>query len=540
MKKEIKKSFWVKIMAFFLVLLGTAFLGKNTKTLADSTLDPTDPISVSGGKISGTYSKDQSIAEYKGIPYAKPPVGNLRWQAPQDVSSWQGVKKTTQFGKNPMQAKMYMKAYPLVSREFQANPKYGMSENCLSLNVWANKNKAQKKPVIVYIYGGGFDHGGTSAPAYDGENLAKKGAVVVSMNYRTGILGFLAHPKLTKEAKDHTSGNYGLLDQIKALQWVKANIGQFGGNAKNVTIMGQSAGAWSVNDLIASPKARGLFSKAISLSANYYSLKSPTLKSQEKKGQKAFVGKSLKQMRKISAKKLLKMKYNQAPNSVPNIDRKVLLGNYLDQVKKKKAADITLMSGYTGDESVGEMVTEMSGNGLAGDINVSKKSYIKQVKGKTGRYAKAFLKMYPASNKNNKKIAEKLNADDLLFKQNHLAQIRNRNYRSKTYNYLFSHITPGPHAKKFGAFHASDQPYFFDNFIGWRKNYWQGGDFNLGNTMSKYLVNFAKFGNPNSNSLPQWNANNGTDKYMNLNSISKQNQLSKNKVQLFQKLYNFH
>lgn len=290
--------------------------------------------------------------------------------------------------------------------------------------------------------------------------------------------------------------------------------------------MGQSAGAESINDLMISPKAKGLFNKAAVLSINYYQRKLPSLAQKEAEGSKAFAGKSLSQMRQLPAQDVLNAKYKGRPN----IDGKVVPGNYIDEVKKGNSMDIPVLAGYTQDDIEGELLST---------DNLTKASYEKQVREKTGSYAEQFLKLYPATDSNVTKVANKLNVDDLLVKQNELARIRNKNYRSRTYNYLFSHVMPGPESDKWGAFHTSDVPYFLNNFSDLRKDYWTNKDFYLGQTMSRYLVNFAYTGQPNSFGVPAWPANRGNYEYMDLDSHSKMTRLSPAKIKLFQQLHNY-
>ncbi|HRH60881.1 MAG TPA: carboxylesterase family protein, partial [Chitinophagaceae bacterium] len=218
-------------------------------------------VKTNAGLISGIINDDATVRIYKGIPFAAPPVGELRWKAPQPLQSWSGVKKCDAFSASPMQNKPT--PFMMYTPEFLI-PEQPISEDCLYLNVWtAAKSSKEKRPVIVWIYGGGFVSGGSACAIYDGENLAKKGVVFVSINYRVGVFGFLAHPELTKESNGKGSGNFAFLDQIAALQWVKKNIEAFGGDPNRVTIAGQSAGSFSVNALMASPVAKGLFQRAI-------------------------------------------------------------------------------------------------------------------------------------------------------------------------------------------------------------------------------------------------------------------------------------
>ncbi|MGZ3873669.1 MAG: carboxylesterase family protein, partial [Mucilaginibacter sp.] len=222
-------------------------------------------IQVEGGLISGLKNTSGDVVSFKGIPFAAPPTGPLRWKGPQPVIPWKDEKKCVAFGPSPMQPKPV--PFGVYTTEFLI-PDQPISEDCLYLNVWAKAVQSSKRPVFVWIYGGGFASGGAAVPIYDGEAMAKKGIIFVSINYRVGVFGFLAHPELTRESPQKASGNYALLDQIAALRWVRRNIAGFGGDPDNVTIAGQSAGSMSVNCLVASPAAKGLFNKAIAESGS--------------------------------------------------------------------------------------------------------------------------------------------------------------------------------------------------------------------------------------------------------------------------------
>ncbi len=216
----------------------------------------------SDGVLEGVVSADGKVRAFKGIPFAAPPVGPLRWKAPQPVVPWTGVRKAAEFGPRAMQARVYG---DMIFRD------EGPSEDCLYLNLWMPANPSTPKlPVMVWIHGGGFVAGASSEPRQEGVNLCKKGVMVVSMNYRMGIFGFFAHPELTKESGHESSGNYGLMDQVAALQWVKQNIAAFGGDPDNVTIFGESAGSFSVSALMASPLSQGLFQRAIGESGAFF------------------------------------------------------------------------------------------------------------------------------------------------------------------------------------------------------------------------------------------------------------------------------
>ena len=222
----------------------------------------TDQVTVSTGKLQGTANADGTVRMFKGVPFAAPPVGDLRWKAPQPAIKWDGVRAADKFGSACLQTDVFGDIY---FRDAQP------SEDCLNLDIWIPAKAASSKlPVLVWFYGGGFVAGSASEPRYDGETLAKKGIIVVNPNYRLGSFGFFAHPELTKESPNHASGNYGLLDQVAALEWVVKNIAAFGGDPKNITIAGESAGSFSVSALMASPLSKDLFQKAMGRAAHFF------------------------------------------------------------------------------------------------------------------------------------------------------------------------------------------------------------------------------------------------------------------------------
>jgi len=293
-----------------MLLSGTAFVFYSFVT-TKNTGKNADTIRITGGLITGVRDAASGVVAFKGIPFAAPPVGQLRWKAPQPVQPWPGVKKCDTFGPSPMQAKPV--PFAVYTSEFLI-PEQPISEDCLYLNVWTKARRGEKRPIFVWIYGGGFTSGGTAVPIYDGEALAKKGIIFVSINYRVGVFGFLAHPDLTKESPDHASGNYGLLDQIAALKWIKTNITAFGGDPDNVTIGGQSAGSMSVNCLVASPLTKGLFNKAIAESGSFMTanpmLQSNNLQTAQQQGVRIAVAahaSSIKELRDVPAAALMKI-----------------------------------------------------------------------------------------------------------------------------------------------------------------------------------------------------------------------------------------
>src|SRR4051812_28036667 len=258
--------FWTVLDAVMLALICTvvACRGKATATgtCHHAGNDPGAPfqlpdrVCVDSGLVEGTPGADAAITVFKGIPYAAPPVGDLRWRSPQPVVPWTDVRKADRFGNNAMQTPPAPHMW--WTEEFIPHSELASSEDCLTLNVWTDKSSSNgKRPVLVFIHGGGFRSGAGSCAVYDGEALAEKGLVVVTINYRLGIFGFLAHPALTVESPDHASGNYAILDMIAALRWVRRNIAAFGGDPDNVTIQGQSAGSSAVHLLTTSPLAKG-------------------------------------------------------------------------------------------------------------------------------------------------------------------------------------------------------------------------------------------------------------------------------------------
>jgi para-nitrobenzyl esterase len=310
-------------------------------------------VKTASGKVEGEATADGKVVAFKGIPYAAPPVGDLRWKAPQPAGKWHGVKQAKAFGSHCEQGVTY-------GDMIFHDP--GASEDCLTLNVWTPAaGKRAKLPVMVWIYGGGFRGGGTSAGRQDGQFLAHRGVVVVSMNYRLGIWGFLAHPELTAESPQHASGNYGLMDIAAAIQWTKDNIEAFGGDPGNITIFGESAGSFAVSAEMASPLAGGLISKAIGESgAAFYSsgLSFPQRAEAEKSGgafmQAAFGATTLAEMRKLTSEQLLAAvtaKTTPPPARFgPDVDGYFLPDSVPHIFQRGEQAHVPLLAGWNADE----------------------------------------------------------------------------------------------------------------------------------------------------------------------------------------------
>ena len=443
------------------------------------------------GKVAGY--KEGNINVFKGIPFAAPPVGDLRWRAPQKVQPWKGIKDAVQFGASPIQGEPI--PFMCWSEEFLI-PKKPIDEDCLYLNVWS-KSTAVKKPVLVYIYGGGFRSGGAGCAIYDGKEIAEKDVVFVTINYRVGVFGFLAHPELTKESGYGASGNYALLDMIAALKWVKENIAAFGGDPNQVTIAGQSAGAFAVSHLCATPLAKGLFKGAILQSGGSVlssSLRPTTnLQQAEKMGidfAKNLHANSIEDLRKISASEILQS--NQGL-SYPIEDGYVLPSSIADIYANGKQNDVALMLGWNFDDRV-------SGPPVKADV------YKHQIQKQYGENADKLLQYYPATNDSIAAISQNYLSRDATFAVQGFALAKAQLHRgkSKVFVYNFNRVLPAySDATNFGAFHTGEVPYVFNNLKTVNRP-WQDIDVQLADQMSNYWVNFSKTGNPNGKNLPEW------------------------------------
>jgi carboxylesterase type B len=473
----------------------------------------TKPVKVTGGQLSGVPGKDASIVSFKGIPFAAPPVADRRWQAPAPVLPWQGVRKAESFGASCMQS-IVPERKPW-TYEFMAHNE--ISEDCLTLNVWTGASSARdRRPVFFYIYGGGFNEGSAAVPVYDGEGLAKKGIVVVTANYRVGVLGFLAHPELSKESRDKVSGNYGLLDQVAALKWVHDNISAFGGDPNRVTIAGQSAGGMSVHYLTASPLAKGLFHRAIvqsggsTVSRTGITVGGKVLAVAEAEGQTFAESKgarSLADLRAMSWETL-----TAAPQAVPAaatgrggatpgirfspiVDGYLLTASVAQVVAEGKQNDVPTLTGA----NLGEL------GGISGpQAAVTVDSFVRRATQQYGAMADEFLKLYPAATDEQAATAQAQGSRDQAMVSMFLwAKQRARTARTRSFTYLWDHAIPGPDAARYGAFHTSEVPYFM-NTLSMSDRPFTGRDHTIADMMSSYVANFVKTGDPNGKGLPRW------------------------------------
>lgn len=460
----------------------------------------TKPVKVEGGLVAGVPGKDTSITAFKGIPFASPPVGDLRWRAPQPVKAWQGVRKADHFGDSCVQnivAELKPWTY-----EFMTHTE--VSEDCLFVNVWTGaKSAGEKRPVYVYIYGGANTSGSGAVPVYDGEGLAKKGIVVVTVNYRVGILGFFTHPELTAESDVHASGNYALLDLIAALRWVHENIAAFGGNPDRVVIGGQSAGASNTHSLVASPLAKGLFHGAIAESGSSVNglglMNSRTLAEQEKQGVRFAEAKgahSLADLRKMSWKELT------APvQGGPPFRWSVVVDGYVqpapagEMFAQGKQNDVPTLTGCN-----------MGEGGASPHPTTTAEAFQRQARQRYGDMADEFLSLYPAATDEQARAALNESSWDAERATMYLwAVSRGKTAKTKAYTYFWDHTLPGPEADRYGAFHTSEVPYAMNTLYMSDRPFTEA-DRKIADMMSSYWANFIRTGDPNGKGLPHWPA----------------------------------
>ena len=451
-------------------------------------------ITINSGAISGI--EKNGLMVFKGIPFAAPPVGNLRWKAPQPVKPWTNIKECTAFGPSPFQQSPF--PFMCWSAEYLI-PKEPINEDCLYLNVWAPKKTAQKKAVIVYIYGGGFMSGGAGCDIYDGAAVANKDVVFVSINYRVGVFGFLAHPELSKEAPYQSSGNYGLLDMVAALEWVRDNISAFGGDPSRVTIAGQSAGAFAVNFLCASPLTKGLIHGAIAESGGSILPSSirPNiqLKQAEQQGvefAKTLGASSIQELRNKTSQEILA---STGGLSAPFEDGYFLPKSIFSIYDKNEQNDVPLLLGWNEDDKImGKPATA--------------KDYVELIKKQFGKNTDAVLALYPGNtDEEAAKSQGDLSRDQTFAVQGFAwANIQSTNGKSPVYVYNFNRKLPASSPEtNFGAFHTGEVVYAYDNLFTVKRP-WEKADHDLAKSMSTYWTNFVKTGNPNNSSLVKWPA----------------------------------
>jgi para-nitrobenzyl esterase len=479
------------------ILLAAALIAacaSSQKNTGSKQIDITS-VPTEAGLVSGVFGGDGTVKIFKGIPFAAPPVGELRWRPPMPVQHWEGIRKCDVFSPSAIQNKPAPLA--MWTKEFMA-PEEPLSEDCLYLNLWTTASTAdEKRPVIVWIHGGAFTGGSGSVPLYDGEEMAKKGVVFITINYRLGIFGFLAHPELSRESPDKVSGNYGILDQIAALQWVKKNVAAFGGDPNRVTIDGQSAGAFSVNALMISPLAKGLFQRAIAQSGGMFGSEQmigQNLENAEKAGlglTNALKVSTISELRAKPAEELLKA----GGRSGITIDGYVIMPAY-STFAESQQNDVPLITGWNTNDGV-----------FFGSPSTAE-AFRTDAEKKYGAMAADFIKLFPAGSDEEAGQSQKLLTQLTFGWLNYCwASLQNKTGRNKSYLYYFTHVPPG--LPNYGAFHSAEFGYALKTLRLWNKPF-ESWDYKLSEMMSSYWVNFAATGDPNGAQLPEWPAFNST------------------------------
>ncbi len=447
----------------------------------------TEPVKLDAGLVSGASGNDAAVRVFKGMPFAAPPVGPLRWKAPQPSAKWDGVKQAIAFGPRCMQGGGAGRA--------GAPPPPPTSEDCLYINVWtAASSSSAKLPVMVWSYGGAFTQGAGSVPGYDGEAMAKKGVVFVTYNYRVGPFGFFAHPELTKESGRNASGNYGVMDLHAALKWVHANIAAFGGDPGRVTLVGESAGAALESVLVGSKEARGLYQRVIAESASWSGVrmeKMQTLAEAEAAGKataEKHGAKSLAELRAMPAADVMMLAAGR-----PIVDGWYVTEDLSKTYAQGRETDVDVLVGSNQNEA---------GFAFFGVPKGTAAQFAAEVKDRFGDRAGEFLQIYPAATdaESNASQVQSFN-DEVAWNMRSWAMSESRRGKGKAYLYFFTKVPPSNgNQPNRGAIHTAEIPYALGNAA---RN-WTDADRKLSEIMTSYWVNFAANGNPNASGLPEW------------------------------------
>src|SRR5688572_17590368 len=474
-------------------------------------------VKIEKGIIEGLYDTRSGLQQYFGIPFAKPPMGELRWKAPQPLDNWKGVLSTKAFGPRPVQAVVFG---DMNSRSA------GVSEDCLYLNVWtpAKRNTAGL-PVLVYFFGGGFVAGDGSEPRYDGASMAKKGIVVVTVNYRLNIFGFFAHPELSKEATYKASGNYGLLDQHAGLLWVQKNIAAFGGNPKKVTIAGESAGSISVSAQMASPLSRDLIHGAIGESgAGINPTLAPVPLAEAEKTGLEFAKNAgypaLAQLRALPTREIYEIYTESKRFGFPTVIDNFFYPKSIPEIfSAKEQAQIPLLLGWNS--------AEIPGTAFMQGLPYTEENYVKKVKEVYPDQAEEVLKLYPHSTPKEIELSATALASDrfIAYSTWKWFDLHRKNSSRPVYRYLYSKLRPplvdqgkvpglaggtvdkstaSKMPEPVGAPHACEIEYCMGNLYLVKEYAWTKEDYKVSETMQNYFANFIMTGNPNGDKLPEW------------------------------------
>jgi para-nitrobenzyl esterase len=509
----------MKRIAFLFLFSGLLFVVARLSAMVP------DQVRIETGTLAGVVGTTQpTVRVFKGIPYAAPPLAENRWRAPQPAAKWDGVRNADAFGAPCAAGAPFGgrggggarggargDAPPGQPPAAVAPPREpARSEDCLYLNVWTSAGSASdKRPVMLWIYGGGFTGGSGGMTWYDGENLAAKGPVIVTINYRLGSLGFFAHPDLAKETGHPGSGNYGMMDAIAALQWVKRNIAAFGGDPNNVTVAGESAGAIMVGALVGSPQAKGLFKRAIAESGGWMGLTMARMRTSadaEAGGAKAVDALGVKTLAELRAKPMNELTGLQSAGLV--VDGYVIPEDVSLTFQSGKQNAVDVLTGSNKDEANFGICpgAGLAGRGGAGTTVATFKSGAER---KFGEMADQYLKLYPAASDDDaKKAAHEACADEITWNMRQWAAAQEKKGK-KAYTYFFSHVQmvngpSGPQPSPQGATHTSEISFAWNNPKGQATQTWNDVDTKLADQMSSYWVNFIAKGDPNGAGLARW------------------------------------
>jgi para-nitrobenzyl esterase len=474
-----------------------------------------EQVKIDSGTVAGAISGQPTVRAFKGIPFAAPPVGENRWKTPQPVAKWEGVRKADAFGA-PCAAGApaagrgggggRAAAAPGAAPQAPATPREpARAEDCLYLNVWTSATSPNdKRPVMVWIYGGGFTGGSGGLAWYDGENLASKGPVIVTLNYRLGSLGFFAHPELAKESGHNASGNYGMMDAIAALQWVKKNISAFGGDPNNVTIAGESAGAIMVGALLGSPHAKGLYHRAIAESGGWMGLTMGRMTSgqtAQANGAKTMEALGVKTIAELRAKPMNELTGLSAGGLI--VDGYLIPEDVSLTFMNGKQHAVDVLTGSNKDEANFGVCQGVGGRG--GGPALTADAFKTNAQRKFGEAADEYLSLYTVSSDAEAPSAAHMAcADEINWNMRQWA-VAQAKAGKKAYTYFFTRLptlngAPSPQ----GATHTAEISYAWNNPKGQATQTWNDVDIKLADTMSSYWVNFITKGDPNGNGLPTW------------------------------------
>jgi len=481
-----------------------------------------DQVRIETGALSGVVGATQpTVRVFKGIPYAAPPLGENRWRAPQPAAKWDGVRNADAFGAPCVAGAPFAGRggggarggarggapgqTPPASAEPPREP--ARSEDCLYLNVWTSATSANdKRPVMLWIYGGGFTGGSGGMAWYDGENLAAKGPVIVTINYRLGSLGFFAHPDLAKEAGHPGSGNYGMMDAIAALQWVKRNIAAFGGDPNKVTVAGESAGAIMVGALVGSPQAKGLFIRAIAESGGWMGLTQARMKTSadaEAAGAKAVDALGVKRMADLRARPLDQLTGLASAGLV--VDGYVIPEDVSLTFQAGKQSAVDVLTGSNKDEANFGICGPNAGLAGRGGAGLTVDAFKSAADRKYGEIAGEYLRLYPAKTDDEARhAAHEACADEITWNMRQWAAAQEKKGK-RAYTYFFSRIqTVNGQPSPAGATHTAEISFAWNNPKGQATQTWNDVDIKLADQMSSYWVNFISKGDPNGNGLAKW------------------------------------